>query len=229
MLLIGTIIFSTHLESGPAFMSYAQVPVNTRAQLAQASELLGSEALTRTHWRYIGLGESLYSIVVSELATENRHMAGAIVTAVLRASFKHRLDPVFLLGMIKTESRFNPKTVGTHGEIGLMQIMPKTAEWISKRMGIRWRGAESLQDPETNIRLATAYLSLLRKKVKTSGQDYISAYNMGPTNVRKLRKKSIEPKIYLDKVIANYRGIHRELASEKSPIARIDDSLAFAQ
>lgn len=59
--------------------------------------------------------------------------AHAATQALLLASRKLKLDSMLLLSIIETESGFNPKRRGRHGEIGLMQLKPSTARWIAKK------------------------------------------------------------------------------------------------
>jgi soluble lytic murein transglycosylase len=121
------------------------------------------------------------------------------------------MDPLFLLAVIATESQFNLKAHGLHGEIGLMQILPKTAHWLATRAGLP-RNFD-LHDPAVNIRVGAAYFARLRKKFNGIGTRYVAAYNMGTSNVRRLLALRAEPRIYPDKVLVNYRKLYGALAS----------------
>ncbi|MEW6055745.1 MAG: transglycosylase SLT domain-containing protein [Bdellovibrionota bacterium] len=101
-------------------------------------------------------------IVRRLIAGRAKDKAEAIAASVLNESEKHHFDPLILLSIIETESGFTLKKRGRHGEAGLMQIKPSTARWVSKRIGVPWRGPKTLEDPQTNIRIGAAYLSYLR-------------------------------------------------------------------
>ncbi len=200
---------------------HLDIPVEVDAQLEHAKELLGNIETVTSAWRATGLPRLLFEKVEAELSKNNRYLAGEIVSAVLKASLQYKMDPLFILGQIKTESRFNPYARGRHGEIGLMQIKPQTAQWMAVRSGITWSGPGSLNSPSNNIRLSVAYLSFLRSRFNAGGTEYVSAYNMGAANVHKLRCRSIVPNIYANKVIQNYRAIRRDIVAAAQPVTEI--------
>ncbi len=76
-----------------------------------------------------------------------------------------------------------------------MQVRPETAKWIADKYKIEWRGEGALYDPVYNVKIGIRYFSLLRSKFGKAAYYYIPAYNMGPTNVRNLRREiaSAEP------------------------------------
>jgi len=73
------------------------------------------------------------------------------------------------------------------GARGLMQLMPKTAEEVARRHGIRYSGPADLLQPDLNVRLGTLYLASLRRAFHDDPYLYIAAYNAGPGNVDKWR------------------------------------------
>jgi soluble lytic murein transglycosylase len=111
---------------------------------------------------------------------------------------------------VKTESKFNMNAVGTHGEIGLMQILPSTAAWLAPQAGIS--GKPDLRNPAVNIRIGAVYFAQLRKAFEGRPQRYVGAYNMGAANVRRLVASNTEPYIYAGKVLSNYKHFYREIA-----------------
>ncbi len=92
---------------------------------------------------------------------------------------RHDLDYSLLFAIIQQESAWNPKAVSPRGAIGLMQIMPATAEYFC---GL---GRKQLFDPEMNLECGTAYFI---QQLKNFGSVKLAlcAYNAGPTRVRKL-------------------------------------------
>lgn len=97
---------------------------------------------------------------------------------------KHNLDFHFVLGIIGTESRFNKNAKSYCGAIGLMQLMPRTAEYIAKKYEIELK---DLWDIETNIKIGVAYLSNL--KTRFNKYELVAAgYNGGNVGARKYKE-----------------------------------------
>ena len=91
-------------------------------------------------------------------------------------SYKFSVDENLIFATIKVESNFNEKAVSSAGAIGLMQIMPKTAEFIAKNLGEN--SSYDLTDYKTNIKFGVYYLSYLLKKFPLKATA-ICAYNAG--------------------------------------------------
>lgn len=109
-------------------------------------------------------------------------------SAIRREAAKHNIDPTWVAAEIRAESVFNPKARSHADARGLMQVLPSTGAGIAKRLGLPWRGGESLYEPEFNISLGTAYLRELEDKY---GMTYtaIAAYNAGPAPVARWRSQ----------------------------------------
>ena len=116
-------------------------------------------------------------------------------SAIRREAAKHNIDPTWVSAEIRAESVFNPKARSHADARGLMQVLPSTGAGIAKRLGLPWRGGESLYEPEFNISLGTAYLRELEDKY---GMTYtaIAAYNAGPAPVA--RRQSQRPEMDAD-------------------------------
>lgn len=154
------------------------------------------------------LRKAVLKVVKTSVPAKFHHRAYEIARAVIMEANRNQMDPFFLLAMIKTESHFNIKARGLHGEIGLMQIRPETANWLADRVGLI-PGKFNLEDPRTNIRIGAAYVASLRREFGGHSARYIGAYNMGSANVYKLISANLDPSIYPGKVLNNYRGFHR--------------------
>jgi soluble lytic murein transglycosylase len=97
------------------------------------------------------------------------------------AEQRHGVDWALIAAVIQVESGFSPAAVSKKGAVGLMQIMPDTAAWVSARLG-ESVAQEDLVDPKVNIHLGTYYLRYLLDRFATE-QAALAAYNGGPTNV----------------------------------------------
>lgn len=104
---------------------------------------------------------------------------------VAHYSARHRLDPLLVQSMIRVESRYNPRARSSKGALGLMQLMPETARWVSNRDGEPLAAERDLYDPEVNIRLGTAYFRELVDEFGGRLVVALAAYNAGRGNVRK--------------------------------------------
>ena len=90
------------------------------------------------------------------------------------------LDSALVFSVIKVESGFNLKAKSPKGAVGLMQILPSTAEYIAKSLGVK---NYDLYNVDTNIRFGCYYLRYLINKF-TGLTESLCAYNAGEGNVR---------------------------------------------
>ena len=97
------------------------------------------------------------------------------------------LDPAFVYGLIRQESRFIVDARSGAGASGLMQIMPATAKWTAKKIGIPYTPA-LIADRDANLRLGSAYLKLVLDDTGGSQALAAAAYNAGPRRPRKWRE-----------------------------------------
>jgi soluble lytic murein transglycosylase len=96
------------------------------------------------------------------------------------------IDPALLAAVIYTESRFRPHVRSASGAIGLMQLLPSTAEGIATRTGGTRFVPSDLDDPELNVRYGAWYLRHLRQHYEGAPDAMtlaLAAYNAGMANV----------------------------------------------
>ncbi len=96
------------------------------------------------------------------------------------------LDPAFIYGLIRQESRFIMDARSGVGAAGLMQLMPGTAKWTAKKIGLTYTPA-LIADRDTNLRLGSAYLKLVLDAASGSQAMAAAAYNAGPGRPRQWR------------------------------------------
>jgi len=97
------------------------------------------------------------------------------------------LDPAYVYGLIRQESRFMMDARSHVGAGGLMQVMPATAKWTAKKLGVEFR-PDMLHDRDTNLRLGTGYLKLVMDSFDGSQAMAAAAYNAGPNRPRRWRE-----------------------------------------
>jgi soluble lytic murein transglycosylase len=112
------------------------------------------------------------------------------------------LEESWLLGLVRQESRFIPDAKSSAGARGLMQLMPATARWVARRIGISYSPAR-VQEVQTNIALGTRYLKYVLDDV---GSPVLAsaAYNAGPSRARRWRDaKPLEGAVYAETIPFN--------------------------
>jgi soluble lytic murein transglycosylase-like protein len=133
----------------------------------------------------------------------------ALARALLEASREHGLQPAFVLAVIEVESRFDPYAVSHKGALGLMQVLPSTGAPIARRLGIPWRGPQTLFDPHANVRIGVAYLSELLDRY-ANVRAALAAYNWGPGEIdNRLRQGDVLPASYAERVLDAYSSGRR--------------------
>ncbi|OGB22187.1 MAG: lytic transglycosylase [Burkholderiales bacterium RIFCSPLOWO2_02_FULL_57_36] len=109
-----------------------------------------------------------------------------------QAGKEFSVDPALLKAVMAAESGFNPNAVSPKGAVGLMQIMPATAERYGLRHDQKKSISQKLTDPKTNIRLGARYLRDLHKLFPNQPQLILASYNAGEGAVKKY-KNTIPP------------------------------------
>jgi len=107
---------------------------------------------------------------------------------------------------VYTESRFDRTAVSDAGAIGLMQLLPDTAQGIATRTGGDAFVVDDLYDPELNIRYGSWYLSHLLRRYDGDVRTALAAYHAGQGNVDEWRRTGQgivfpETRAYVDKVV----------------------------
>ena len=120
---------------------------------------------------------------------------------VLRKSQDIGLDPAYVYGLIRQESRFIMDARSGVGASGLMQVMPATARWTAKKIGMPDFSPGQLNDHDTNITIGTNYLKLALDDFDGSMPLAAAAYNAGPGRPRNWRNgPTMEAAIWAENV-----------------------------
>ncbi len=113
--------------------------------------------------------------------------------AVLARAQSIGLEPAYVYGLIRQESRFIMDARSVVGASGLMQVMPATARWTAKKIGMSDFTPAKLTDRDTNIAISTGYLKLVLDSFQGSMPLAAAAYNAGPSRARTWRGASGAP------------------------------------
>lgn len=135
------------------------------------------------------------------------------------ASLEFSVELHLLKAVMAAESGFNPDAISPKGAIGLMQVMPATAQRFGL-LGDKKKSLEQkLRDPKTNIRLGARYLSELSKMFPGQRDLVIASYNAGEGAVRQYRNAIppyAETRNYVQLVSELYQVYQPKLAAGKS-------------
>lgn len=116
---------------------------------------------------------------------------------------RNDLDPAWVFGLMRQESRFIDYARSSAGAQGLMQIMPATARWIAKQLGDKHAHAQ-VREPATNIRFGTFYLKSIHDRLGGSPVLASAGYNAGPGRARKWQAATpLEGAIYVESIPFN--------------------------
>jgi soluble lytic murein transglycosylase len=150
---------------------------------------------------------------------------------IVEAATNAGLDPAFVFGLIRQETRFMGNMRSAVGANGLMQLMPNTAKWAAKKAGIAFR-PDLITDPSTNLRIGSFYLKLVLDSFGGSDPMAAAAYNAGPARPRRWRGGLMlapevwtenvpfhETRDYVKKVMTN-AAVYAALMGNKGPLLR---------
>jgi soluble lytic murein transglycosylase-like protein len=207
---------------------------------ALAEEMLRHQAKIgdpREHHALIQLAKKL-DLPAAQLWLATHGQPGAIADAADRYPnpkwspvYGWRVDPALAYGHIVQESAFRRTAVSTAGAIGLMQVLPVTAQLVSRNRGVPYTNG-ALTDPRYNLEYGQTFIEMMRGNPGTAGQlpRVIASYNAGPLPVARwatindkgdplLWIESIpywETRYYVPAVLRNmwvYQGLNHESTS----------------
>jgi soluble lytic murein transglycosylase-like protein len=145
----------------------------------------------------VGLDAPDERIVLSVLGSYStglsKDQVRAATKTLIAASEENGVDPFLVLGLIRVESSGWNRARSSCDARGMMQLMPFVGKAMAKELGIPWHGAETLHDPEVNIRLGIHYLASLQKRYDGDVSKALSAYSMGPTKLDRILARSKKP------------------------------------
>ena len=113
---------------------------------------------------------------------------------ILISAAQQGVDPILIAAIIRVESNFRPDRVSRKNAVGLMQLMPDTAEWIVRQANYADITLERLKREDVNILLGAWYLRYLyrlfepyasERTAKDAMAVVTAAYNAGPGNVER--------------------------------------------
>ncbi len=178
------------------------------------------EGVREWNWALRGMDDRQL-IAAAELARDNEIWDRSISTAdrtfslhdfSLRYPAPHRaifeeqararsLDESWVLGLVRQESRFIAAARSSAGAVGLMQLMPSTARWVARKLGMKNFSPAKVSSIDVNAAMGTFYLRQVLDDL--DGQPVLAsaAYNAGPGRARQwLAQGPLEGAIYIESI-----------------------------
>lgn len=151
--------------------------------------------------------------------------------AIVNAAKTRKLDPRFILALIRQESVFKPLAKSPAGARGLLQLTMDAAQKYAAGAGLGPIRENQLYQPETSIVLGAQYLQTLSDMFPKLLEPVAASYNGGEDNVARWlsRGKHNDPgvftseigfdetKNYVQKVMSNYRVYRQLYTAELTP------------
>lgn len=182
--------------------------------------------------RLASLADARKRSLVDERANRNRLQVAAVADrypapykqTIIAAANARKLDPRFVLALIRQESVFSPFAKSPSGARGLLQLTIDAAQKYATNAGLNNLRESELYQPETSILIGSEYLAELSAMFPNMPEAVAASYNGGEDNVARWvnRAKQKNPgvftaevgfdetKAYVQKVMTNYR-VYRQL------------------
>ena len=126
----------------------------------------------------------VYDVLTSYKTGLNETLERLTAKVIVAESARYGLDPWFVMGVIRVESRFYNFAVSNKDARGLMQVRPFVGEEVAADLGVSWTGGDSLYNPIKNVKIGIAYLAILNQSFRGDKDKVLAGYNMGPNRVR---------------------------------------------
>jgi soluble lytic murein transglycosylase len=167
--------------------------------------LLGNGPESRREWQYtishlpeeqrlaaarLAAGWGWHQLVITTLASMQNWNDLVLRFPILfredfdRAARRQSLESNWLYAIARQESAMNAGAKSPAGALGLMQVMPATAQLTARRAGIRYRGSAELLDPSMNVVIGSRYMRMMLDDFQQNRVLAAAAYNAGPARVR---------------------------------------------
>ncbi|TJZ79054.1 lytic transglycosylase domain-containing protein [Chitiniphilus eburneus] len=118
-----------------------------------------------------------------------------------REARSNGLDPAWVYGLIRQESRFITDARSSVGAGGLMQLMPATAKWVAGKMGDKRFNPADVHHAESNLQMGTFYLRYILDRLESHPVLATAGYNAGPGRARGWQEPdSLDAAIYIETI-----------------------------
>ncbi len=162
-------------------------------------ELLAAAEIARQHEMYDrAINTAEKTVLVHDFSL--RYLA-PYRSAMREHLRENNLEEAWVYGLMRQESRFVTSAKSGVGASGLMQVMPTTARWIAKKLGLKDYRESLLHQLDTNLTLGTYYMKNMLSSLDDSPVLASAAYNAGPGRARRWRAEApLEGAIYTETI-----------------------------
>lgn len=152
--------------------------------------------------------EEAVSLIVDRIRDKNVRLGNKelkdIAEMIYDESMRYNVDYRLVLAIMKIESNFKHDAVSQKGARGLLQVKPSCAKYIAPDVGVKWRGAKTLDEPTKNIKIGVHLFSTLVDDFQSINMA-LHAYHVGPTRLKEILTERKRPqKRYLNLVLDEY-------------------------
>ena len=202
------------------------------------TELRIASALA-SRWRWYDMAIQAHAKAESWDEVEER-FPEAYPELFQEAALTYGVPPYLAIGVARRESAFWADAISPVGALGVMQVMPTTANLVAKRLEIDPIEPEDLSRPDKNIQIGTAYLGNLLQQFNGNRVLALAAYNAGPTRAKRWRKNRLpidawiesipfaETRAYVKNVLL-YAAIYSQKSGLAEPLIYPYEVSQFAQ
>lgn len=149
-------------------------------RLGVGDNLDGIFMISSLQWRDTPVDQASYQAIQQHPAYWQTLYPFPFADSITQWAGQRRLNPLLVTALIRQESRFEPQIRSVAGAVGLMQVLPETADWIQIKTGL---SAYDLTIPDDNIQLGTWYLDYTHQEYDNHSLYAVASYNAGPGNV----------------------------------------------
>lgn len=149
----------------------------------------------------------VYDVLTAYKTGLNETLERLTAKVIVAESARYGLDPWFVVGVIRVESRFYNFAESNKGARGLMQVRPFVGAEVAGDLGVSWTGADSLFNPIKNVKIGVAYLAILNQSFRGDKNKVLAAYNMGPNRVREWLRDGRDLPTGYSSLVQEYQGL----------------------
>jgi len=163
--------------------------------MTHLAETAGPEGQRQLAGLALRLGEPHVALRIAKVAAgQGNVMMAAYFPVTDLAQAEHPVPAELVMSIARRESEFDPGVASGAGALGLMQLMPRTAEAMAAKLEVAYSGTSLTTDPAYNAKLGAAYLAHLVEEFGPNPVLVSAAYNAGPSRAHRWVSERGDPR-----------------------------------